>query len=34
MMLHGLDRGTHHLVLRSVDSKGTDVTIQWTLDIR
>lgn len=33
MMLHGLDRGTHHLTVRSVDAGGTDVTIDWTLDV-
>ena len=33
MMLRGLDRGTHRLTLRSADARGSDVTIDWTLEI-
>jgi hypothetical protein len=34
MMLKGLDEGLHSLSIRATDTKGTDVTIDWTLTVR
>ncbi|HMJ50470.1 MAG TPA: hypothetical protein VK540_00285 [Polyangiaceae bacterium] len=34
MMLKALDEGAHRLTVRVTDTKGTDVTVDWTLTVR